>query len=115
MSIRKKVEKYFENSQSSRMKASRELDYEGMMDDNMKAMFKPTGTKVEMGSRFIKNFDDAPLLKGKAYQNTKKVSRESLKKTFSQTSSSDADQLSEESSEDVLMSEGQESEFSEVS
>ena len=90
MSIRKKVEKHFEDSEASKMKASRELDYEGMMDDHMKSMFKPTGIKVEMGSRSIKTFDDAPVLKGKAYQDTKKVSRESLKKTFS-SSSSDSD------------------------
>ena len=53
-------------------------------------MFKPTGTKVEMGSRSIKTFDDAPILKGKAYQDTKKVSRDSLKKVFS-SGSSDTD------------------------
>ena len=90
MSIRNKIEKHFEDSEASKMKASRELDYEGMMDDHMKSMFKPTGTKVEMGSRSIKTFDDAPVLKGKAYQDTKKVSRDSLKKTFS-SSSSDSD------------------------
>jgi hypothetical protein len=60
------------------MKASRELDYEGMMEDHMKSMFKPTGAKVEMGNRSIKSFDDAPILKGKAYQASKKVSREIL-------------------------------------
>ena len=50
------------------MKASRELDYEGMMDEHMASMFKPTDTKVEMGSRSIKpRNDDALLLKGKAY------------------------------------------------
>ena len=50
------------------MKASRELDYEGMMDEHMESMFKPTGAKVEMGSRTIKPVnDEAPLLKGKAY------------------------------------------------
>ena len=87
MSLRNKVDKYFDDSQGTKMKASRELDYEGMMDDHMKSMFKPTGTKVEMGNRSIKNFDDAPVLKGKAYQDTKKVSRESLEKTFSSSSS----------------------------
>jgi hypothetical protein len=44
MSIRKKVDKYFDSSQSLKMKASRELDYEGMMDEHMEEMFKPTGT-----------------------------------------------------------------------
>jgi hypothetical protein len=96
MSIRKKVEKYFDDSQGTKMKASRELDYEGMMDEHMKSMFKPTGTKVEMGSRSIKNFDDAPVLKGKAYQDTKKVSRDSLKKTFSSSSSYNSDESEEE-------------------
>lgn len=67
MSIRKKVDKYFDDSQGTKMKASRELDYEGMMDENMESMFKPTGTKIEMGGRSFKTFDDAPLLKGKAY------------------------------------------------
>ena len=68
MSIRNKVDKYFDNTQGSKMKASRELDYEGMMDEHMASMFKPTDTKVEMGSRSIKpRNDDAPLLKGKAY------------------------------------------------
>ena len=49
------------------MKASRELDYEGTMDEHMEGMLRPTGTNVEMGSRSIKAFDDAPLLHGKAY------------------------------------------------
>lgn len=35
------------------MKASRELDYEGMMDDHMENMFKPTGSKIEMGRKTI--------------------------------------------------------------
>jgi len=35
MSIRKKVDKYFDDSQGSKMKASRELDYDGMMDDHL--------------------------------------------------------------------------------
>ena len=67
MSIRKKVDKYFDDSQGSKMKASRELDYEGMMDEHMENMFKPTGNKIEMGNRSIKTFEDAPILKGKAY------------------------------------------------
>lgn len=67
MSIRKKVDKYFESSEGSKMKASRELDYEGMMENHMKSMFKSTGTNVEMGNRTIKTFDYAPVLKGKAY------------------------------------------------
>lgn len=60
------------------MKASRELDYEGMMDDHMESMFKPTGSKIEMGRKTIQNHETDINLKGKAYEGIKKVSRQEL-------------------------------------
>jgi len=75
MSLRNKVEKHFDLQQRSKMKASRELDYEGMMDDHMESMFKPTGSKIEMGRKTIHSSETDINLKGKAYQGIKKVSR----------------------------------------
>lgn len=88
MSIRKKVDKYFDDSQGSKMKASRELDYDGMMDDHLMQMFKPTGTKIEMGARKIEQNNDALLLDGKIYKNTKKVNRKELYEQLSSGTSS---------------------------
>lgn len=45
-----------------------------MFDEQMESMFKPTGTKIEMGQKKIGTDTDAILLKGKAYE-SKKVSR----------------------------------------
>jgi len=113
MSIRKKVDKYFDNSQTSKMKASRELDYEGMMDDYMESMFKPTGTKIEMGSRSIKPIaDDAPLLKGKAYQDAKKVSRDDLNRRAISSSSESDEYSDQEFGEDEMSESIQEREIS---
>jgi len=51
-------------------------------------MFKPSGTKIEMGARKIEQNNDALLLDGKLYKNTKKVNRKELYKQFSSGSSS---------------------------
>jgi len=45
--MRSKVDQFFDSSK--RVSASKELDHEGMMDEHMESMFKPTGTKVEVG------------------------------------------------------------------
>ena len=96
------------------MKASRELDYEGMMDDNMESMFKPTGTKIEMGRKSIQSSEADINLKGKAYQGIKKVSRSEL--VVQDQSEDESEELgSDEMGESEMISEGGESEMSQSS
>jgi len=51
-------------------------------------MFKPTVTKIEMGARKIEQNNDALLLDGKLYKNTKKVNRKELYEQLSSGTSS---------------------------
>ncbi len=51
----------------------------------MESMFKPTGTKIDMGKRTINSEDNEVKLTGKAYQ-AKKTSRAELQKIESSSS-----------------------------
>ena len=50
-STRKKVDKFFGETKSK--SAAKDLDHEGMFDEQMESMFKPTGAKIEMGQKKI--------------------------------------------------------------
>lgn len=75
--MRDKVDSFFNEK---RISAAKELDHEGMLDEHMESMFKPTGQKVEVGQRRIG--DEAVTLSGKAYEG-KKVSRAQLEEESS--------------------------------
>lgn len=51
-SIRSKVDSFFQDKKVSAAKA---LDHEGMMDEQMESMLKPTGHKVDVGKRRLGN------------------------------------------------------------
>jgi len=75
MSVRQKVDKFFNDS--SKKSAGKELDHDGMLDEQMESMLKPTGTKIEMGKRRLGEGANDLNLHGKAYE-SKKVSRAAL-------------------------------------
>ena len=70
-----KVDSFFQDG-GKKMNAAKVLDHEGMMDEHMESMFKPTGHKVDVGKRLLGNQDDLNL-QVKAYEG-KKVSRAQL-------------------------------------
>jgi len=66
--------------------AAKALDHDGMYEEHMESMLKPTGHKVEIGKRRLGNND--VQLQGKQYEG-KKVSRAQLQQPESSDSSED--------------------------
>lgn len=111
-SVRSKVDSFF--NQKKKVTASQELDHEGMLDEHMESMFKPTGQVVEMGRKTLG--DGGANLQGKAYQG-KKVSRADLAPRHSDSSSDDQDgelasEEGEEDMEDEMLDESMEDDMS---
>lgn len=56
-----------------------------MLEEHMESMFKPTGTKIDMGKRTINSEENDVKLTGKVYE-TKKTSRAALQQIESSSS-----------------------------
>ena len=106
-SLRQKIDKHFYDS--SKHSAARELDHEGMLDEHMESMFRPTGSKVDVGRRMLGTENDMELA-GAQYKG-KKVSRSQLDQHSVSASSEEdsAEEFGESEMSEMSASSGSES------